>query len=221
MLRTALVSLGLIGLASVAASALTEGFEVWTTEGARRLAVAERPVAAPAATLAGTGLTGRNLPEVLTGSERVTIVDFVYTRCPGVCLALGSGFQQLQRALVMNPADGLPGHAGRVERGDVRLLSISFDPTHDGIFELAQHASRWRADPRHWRFATVPDAGQLQRLLDAFQVTVIADGQGGYDHNAALLVIDSHGRLVRIFDADETDVALAFARSLLPRGPTT
>lgn len=217
MWRTAWVSLGLIGLAITTAFALTEGFEVWTAEGARRLAVIERPVPSPFAVLAGPGLvgpglTGRSLPELWisdrAGVGRVTIVNFIYTRCPGVCLALGSSFQQLQRLLAATADD------------DVRLLSISFDPTHDGNAQLAQYALQWQADPRHWRIATVPDAQQLQQLLKAFQVTVIADGQGGYEHNAGLLVIDARGRLVRIFDADEAHAALAFARWLLARHTT-
>ena len=62
--------------------------------------------------------------------------------------------------------------------------------------------------------ASVPDAAQLQRLLAAWQVVVIADGVGGYEHNAALLVVDDQGRLVRIFDHSESVAALAFARSL-------
>lgn len=212
MWRTAWVSLGLIGMAIAAAAALTQGFEVWTAEGARRLAVIERPVSSPVVALAGPGLTGRHLPELWVsgaqGAGRVTIVDFFYTRCLSVCLALGSGFQQLQNLLAATADD------------DVRLLSISFDPTHDGDAQLAQYASQWQADPRYWRIATVPDALQLRRLLDAFQVTVIADGQGGYEHNAALLVIDARGRLVRIFDADEPEAALAFARWLLARHTT-
>lgn len=209
MLRTVLASLGLIGVAYAAAAQLTEGFEVWTAEGARRLAVIEQPVPAPQVELVGPGLKGRSLPELLSAEGRVTLVNFIYTRCPSVCLTLGSGMQQLQRTLLVTATD------------DVRLLSISFDPRHDGEAQLTQYASQWHADARYWRFATVPDRQQLQRLLDAFQVTVIADGQGGYEHNAALLVIDPQGRLVRIFDADQPEAALAYARSLLRRGPAT
>ena len=83
---------------------------------------------------------------------------------------------------------------------------------------MRQYASQLRADPRQWRFVTVPDHAELQRLLDAFQVVVIPDGLGGYEHNAALLVVDQRGRLVRIFDYTELDAALAYALALVPRG---
>lgn len=211
MLRTAMTSLAIAVLGGLSASWLTEGFEVWTAEGARRRAVIEAPVTAPPATLLGTGLTGQSLHGLLASPGRVTLVSFIYTRCPSVCLALGSSFQQLQTA-VSGPA---------MDRADIsadsgiQLLSISFDPAHDDIDQLGRYASLWRADPRHWSIATVPDAAQLQRLLQAWQVVVIPDALGGYEHNAALLVIDERGRLVRIFDEADSATALAFARLLL------
>ncbi len=211
MLRTAMTSLAIAVLGGLSASWLTEGFEVWTAEGARRRAVIEAPITAPPATLLGAGLTGQSLHGLLASPGRVTLVSFIYTRCPSVCLTLGSSFQQLQTA-VSGPA---------MDRADIsadsgiQLLSISFDPAHDDIDQLGRYASLWRADPRHWRIATVPDAAQLQRLLQAWQVVVIPDALGGYEHNAALLVIDERGRLVRIFDEADSATALAFARLML------
>lgn len=203
MLRTALASLafGLLGWQS--AAWLTQDFQVWTAEGARRLTVIDRPVHAPAATLAGPKMTGHALSDLLAGPGRVTIVDFVYTRCETVCSALGSEFQQLQKAIAADPA--------------VRLLSISFDPTHDGAAQLQEYANRWGADANAWRVVTVPDADELKRLLHAFQVVVIPDGLGGYEHNAALLIVDGRGRLVRVFDYTELDAALIYARTIAQR----
>jgi protein SCO1/2 len=205
MLRTAIASLALALLAFLSATWLTEGFQVWTAEGARRLTVIERPVHAPAAVLAGPRMSGNELSTWLSGPGRVTIVDFVYTRCETLCSALGSEFQQLQRTLAAEPADG------------VKLLSISFDPTRDDAAHLQQYASRWSANPDVWLVVTVPDAHELKRLLDAFQVVVIPDGFGGYQHNAALLVVDGRGRLVRVFDDTELDAALAYARRVARR----
>lgn len=202
MLRTTLLTLGLVLLGWWSGTWITRDFQVWTAEGARRLGVAEQPVPTPLATLAGPGVTGTELPAWLSGPGRATIVDFVYTRCPTVCTTLGSGFQQLQQGLATTPASG------------VRLLSVSFDPLHDDESSLRRYALQWRADPSTWTLATVPDIVQLQRLLKAFQVVVIDDGRGGFEHNAALLVIDARGQLVRIFDDADTELALNYARAL-------
>lgn len=69
-----------------------------------------------------------------------------------------------------------------------------------------------------WRFATVADPRELAPLLRQFRVIVIPDGLGGYEHNAALLVVDPRGRLVRIFDYDRIDDALGFARAIAADG---
>ena len=210
MLRTVTLSLVLALLAWASAAWLTEDFQVWTAEGARRLSVIEQPVPAPAVVLAGPGLTQitqitqPSLPTWLTATGEITIVAFFYTRCPTVCTALGSTFEQLQQSIA--PSDG------------VRLLTVSFDPIHDDAARLQQYASQRHADPGRWQVATVPDAAQLQRLLDAFQVVVIPDGLGGYEHNAALLIVDERGRLVRIFDVTDHDTALAYARAIARRG---
>lgn len=205
MLRTVLTSAVIAALGGLGAAWLTEGFEVWTAEGARRRSVERVPVAAPAVTVLGNGVSGQSLSHLLSGPGRVTLVGFIYTRCPSVCIALGSSFQQLQDAMSA---------ATRPPDSSLGLLSISFDPVHDRIGQLAAYAELWRTDPHHWRVATIPDDTELQRLLRAWQVVVVDDGHGGYEHNAALLVVDGTGRLVRVFDDSDPASALAFARAL-------
>jgi protein SCO1 len=209
--RTTLASAALASIAWLCASWLTQSFQVWTAEGARRLDVAQAPVPAPEAFMRDAARTGLSLQSALAQPGRVTIAGFIYTRCAGVCLAMGSSFQQLQQEIAASSS------AAGADDG-IQLLSISFDPAHDDAAQLARYAALWHADERYWRMTTVPDTVQLQRLLSAWQVVVIADGLGGYEHNAALLVIDEHGRLVRIFDEADGATALAFARALQHAG---
>lgn len=210
MLRTAAATACLALACLFAAGWLTHGFRIWTAEGARRLEVMRDPVAVPAVRAVGPGIEGAHpLSRWLDDEGGATVVDFVYTRCTAVCAALGSGFQQLQARIGGAPA-GAP-------EGRVKLLSISFDPGYDDVAVLRRYAAGLHADERVWRFATVPDAGELRRLLGLFQVVVIPDGLGGYEHNAALLVLDGRGRLVRIFDYARLDEALRFAGTLVAR----
>jgi protein SCO1/2 len=206
MIRSALlcVVLALGGYAS--ATWLTHDFQVWTAEGARRLDVALAPVATPAVTAEGPGIAPQPLPQLLAPSGSVTVVDFVYTRCQTVCLALGGVFQQMQAQL---RAAG----SGDAGASRVRLMSISFDD-RDSNSDLQAYAARLRADPQWWRFVRIGNPLERQRLLADFQVTVVADGRGDYEHNAALLVVDRKGRLVRIFDYAEQQLALDYARYL-------
>jgi len=211
MWRTALLSLLLLLGGWVAASWLTHGFQVWTDEGARRLEVALQPVDAPRVAVDGPGVAAPDLPALLAQGGGVTIADFIYTRCQSVCLSLGSSFQQLQAALQADRAAGAPAAA--------RLLSISFDGARDDPVALRDYARRLNADPALWRFVRVPRAAQQQALLDRLGVVVVPDGRGDYEHNAALLVFDTQGRMVRVFAVAEQQLALDYARQLARSAP--
>ena len=210
MLRTALLAC-LLALAGYASAAwLTHDFQIWKAEGARRLEVAQHPVPVPPVTVDGPGMAAQPLPALLAQGGGVTLVDFIYTRCQTVCLSLGSSFQQLQAALLADRAAGA--HAG------VRLLSISFDGAHDTPAVLQAYARTLQADPLVWNWVRVPDAAQQQALLQRLGVVVVPDGRGDYEHNAAFLVLDAQGRLVRVFDLAEQQLALDFARHLAQGG---
>ena len=206
MVRTALLAclLALAGYAS--ATWLTHDFAVWTAEGSRRLEVAQQPVPVPPVTIDGVGLAAQPLPALFAQGGGITLVDFVYTRCQTVCLSLGSSFQQMQASLLGDRVSG--------QDSGVQLLSISFDGTYDTPAALAAYALRLQADPGVWRFARVADPAQTAQLLRRFEVVVVPDGRGDYEHNAAFLVFDPHGRLVRIFDLAEQQLALDYARHL-------
>lgn len=208
MLRTALACILAVVLAWAAAAWLTHDFRAFTAEGARRLEVRDAPVAVPPVHVIGPGIAAMPLSTLLREHGGATIVDFIYTRCISICAALGNGFQQLQARIVAEQAQAEPA---------VHLLSVSFDPANDDADALSRYAHDLRADPEIWHFVTVPDPDELERLLRALRVVVIPDGFAGYEHNAALLVIDANARLVRIFDYDELEEALQFARALASR----
>jgi protein SCO1/2 len=207
MLRTALLSL-LLALGGYAAcgSWLTHDFQVWTDEGARRLEVALQPVPAPPVQVDGPGVAGRHLPGLLAQGGGVTIADFIYTAARAVCLSLGSSFQQLQAALQADRAAGRRRRCACCPSASTARTTTRprCAPTPGGL----------RADPALWRFVRVPDAAQQQALLRRLGVVVVPDGRGDYEHNAALLVFDAQGRMVRVFDIAEQQLALDYARHL-------
>lgn len=167
----------------------TDGLRAFTFESARRLAVAEAPVMVPLTRLELATDETIDLADFAAG--RIVLVEFIYTRCPTLCVALGTTFARLQDAL------------RRAGRDDVRLLSISFDPEHDRPEALRAYGEAYGADRRLWSLARVPDAAELRRLLTVFGVVVIPDEFGGFTHNAAIHFLDRAGRLTRIFDQDD------------------
>jgi protein SCO1/2 len=132
--------------------------------------------------------------------QRVLIVDFVYTRCQTVCLALGSVFQQLQREI---QAQGLQDRVG--------LLSISFDPANDTAEALRAYRDRMQMSDAVWRVVTLQDADDRRALLDSFGIVVIPAPNGEFEHNAALHVVTPAGALIHIVDIGDPQRALAAA----------
>lgn len=205
-MRTAIALLLVVVLGVLAIAGITHSFRVVTSEGARRLVVAEHPQMLPDATMRYADSSHATLHDALAGDGRIVLVDFIYTRCESICLALGNEFQQLQRRILA---------AGLQDR--IHLLSISFDPAHDTPAVLARYSERLGADPAVWRFAS-PDAAALAPLLNAFGIVVIDDGYGGFVHNAAIHLVQADGRLARIFDAGANRQALHMATRLARRG---
>lgn len=195
-MRTLLAVLCVALAGGTALALTTDGLRAFTSEDARRLEVSEAPVQLPVLEVLGTD--GR--PVSLSDPERVTLLDFVYTRCETVCRALGSEFQQLQTEI---RARGL--------QDRIRLLSVSFDPEHDTPAGLAAYARHQRADSAVWQFAVLANAANLPKLLGNFGIVVIPDGLGGFEHNAAIHVVDQRGRLVRIVDLANPAAALTEA----------
>lgn len=220
LLRTALLSAGLAVAGYASAVWLTHDFQVWTAEGARRLDVALQPLAVPAVVVDGPGLAPQSLARWLAAPGAVTVVDFIYTRCQTVCLSLGSSFAQMQASLQHDRAAGAAGPDRTAPAGAeprVRLLSISFDGAYDTPAQLQAYGQKLQVDPDVWQLARVPDPLQNAALLHSLGVVVVPDGRGDYEHNAALLVVDGQGRLVRIFDQAEQQLALDYARDLAQR----
>lgn len=172
----------------------TDGARAFTTETARRVAVAREPRVPPPVMLETSSRERITLADL---RGRALVVDFIYTNCPTLCVGLGATFTRLQSKLV---------EAGR---DDVRLVSIGFDTERDTPRALAAYGEQHRADARLWTLARVADPQGLRPLLTSFGVVVIADGYGGFTHNAALHVVDARGRLVRVLDAEDVEGVLA------------
>ena len=182
----------LFGVVLVAGTAAlgweTEGFRIVTSDGARQLAVARRPMP-----LLDVSLIDQDGDRFRLGDYRGrrVLVDFIYTRCPRLCGVLGDDFHR-----VLEWAKSAPD--GRY----IDLLSVSFDRENDDRAALASYGERYGAAAPHWRVAAPADDRSLAVLLRSFGVVVIPDGIGGFVHNGAVYFVDARGRLADILDPD-------------------
>ena len=181
----------------------TAGGTAFTTETLRRSAVAQAPVQVPDFKVVDAQGRSHTLQQWVGQDGRVWIVDFVYTRCTTLCLALGTVFQQLQAQIV---EQGLQDRVG--------LLSISFDPLQDQPPALAAYAERMRMQPAVWHVVSLRSDADRRRLLDSFGIMVVPAPLGEFEHNAALHIVSPQGQLVHILGLGDGEVALELARLL-------
>lgn len=183
------------------AHAVTDGFQAYTLESARRLNALRSPLPVPDLALEWADGSRTRL---LDAPGRVLLVDFVYTNCATYCAALGSTYARLQQRLV-----------SEIAVGAVRLVSVTFDPARDGPAELRAYRARHSTDPSGWDLGRPLHASELRGGLAAFGVVVIPDGMGGYAHNAAVHVVAPEGRLVAILDPSDIDGIVMLARNAI------
>lgn len=201
-----LVALLLVLVAGTAAIGhITDGFQVVTSEDARRLSLEKQARRLPATLVQYESGAAAPLAQSLRDDGRIAIAVFFYSRCNTICSVTGAELQQLQQTLL---ARGL--------NQRIRLLSISFD-ARDGRAALAAYAQRMRAQTDVWRFAYIADAKQREAVLHTFDVIVVPTPLGEYEHNAAFHILTPEGELVRIIDYDQPEVALDYALSYANR----
>jgi protein SCO1/2 len=116
----------------------------------------------------------------------VSVVDFIFTRCPSSCPRLTARMGTLQARLAAAGAD-------------VRLVSFSVDPENDTPPVLAEYAARAHADPARWTFVTGPLADVQAITVLGFKVSAakVAKDAGDYDviHGDWFVLVD---RVLRI-----------------------
>jgi protein SCO1/2 len=121
-------------------------------------------------------------------------ITFLFTRCPfpTFCPRLANDFAEAQQKLLTLQAGPTNWH----------LLTISIDPEFDQPTVLKGYAEAHRYDPAHWTFAT-GDPGDISALGDLFGLAFRHDSTGSITHNMRAAVIDSNGRLQKVFEGKD------------------
>ena len=125
----------------------------------------------------------------------VTIVSFIFTRCPNLCPLTSSRMKNLQEKTF--------------DVGDkVKLVSFSLDPAYDTPPVLAAYARRYGADPTRWRFVTGPEATIHALVEGPFMESMqhgpdYAGGTPNILHNGYFLLIDPQLNIRGEFDSND------------------
>ena len=132
---------------------------------------------------------------------KVCVVDFIFTRCQGICPVMANRYARLHRLFQDAP--------------DLQLISISVDPDYDTPDILRQYAANYGIMDERWillhaRLDLVQDLCENGFLLPAQDLP-----QG---HSGKFILVDRQGRIRGYYDHDsdaDQDLLKIHIRALL------
>jgi cytochrome c peroxidase len=170
--------------------------------------------------------TGEHLRLHRLYGDKLVVLSFIFTSCSDVngCPLASFVLSQVQQRVLEDPQ----------LRDQVRLVSLSFDPTRDTPARLESYASGFRREGFDWRFAGCESEAQLEPILAGYDQAVIrdydADGRdlGSMSHTLRVFVVDRERRIRNIYSPAylHPDLVLADLRTLAleavtPPGPAS
>jgi protein SCO1/2 len=121
---------------------------------------------------------------------QVLLVGFVFTTCNGTCPATTHRMSQVQQLL-----------RSRGQDANVRLLSITLDPSRDTPDALRRYQRLYDVDSKGWSFLTGPPA-DVAKTIAAWGMWTRAAANGQLDHPSRVFLVDARGRIREIYNLD-------------------
>ena len=144
--------------------------------------------------------------------DKLLLVDFVFTQCPGPCPLLTARAVQVQRAL---PAD-------TAER--VQFVSISLDPENDTPEAFRAYGERHGVDFANWSFlGGTPEV--VDPVVRSYAVGKTRNEEGVIEHLVVAMLVNPDGRILKRYVGNQheasdivVDLAAAVGGAAAPPG---
>ena len=137
---------------------------------------------------------------------QIYITDFIFTRCPNICIELSGEMARLQE--VFKTYD------------EINFVSYSIDPEYDTPEVLTKYAERYQANTQKWTFLTgnKPVLANLARC--GYFVVASQDGETIEDinHTNKMVLIDKEGHIRGYYDGTNSksvDILITEVKILL------
>lgn len=121
--------------------------------------------------------------------DKVTIADFIFTSCAGVCPVMSTRMSELQQTLINDP--------------HVQFISFSVDPETDGPGVLNSYARGYGAIKGKWHFFTGPKKDIYQLTREGFHLGLDTEGDDAIIHSQKFVLVDSEGVIRGYYDSEE------------------
>ncbi len=135
---------------------------------------------------------------------RVSLINFFFAECPGLCPIMMKSIQRFQRRL------------GALSK-QVDIYSLSVQPEHDTPTRLREYAAHYMIELKHWSLLTGNRSQIYQLGRDVFK----ADGSVGsqknessFIHTRNVYLVDAQRRIRGIYDTEDTQAMRYLAKDI-------
>lgn len=119
-------------------------------------------------------------------SEKIVIIQFIYTSCPDVCPLHADKIAEVQEMVNRTPM-----------KDTIQFISITTDPKHDGPDVLRAYGRDHGLKPVNWTFLTArsdQDEDSTRQLAETYGHKFMKTDGGFQSHGVVTHVIDYEGR---------------------------
>ena len=137
-------------------------------------------------------------------ANKFVVVSFLFSSCSVVCPYVTDQMFQIQR------------HTS--DDKDVKLLSLTVDPTADTASVLNDYSRKIGADPKRWSFLTGGEA-EMRHLIETSFLprdtdTNFSSMPGNFLNSQYIALVDTNGRIVKYFDGLNLEAAHAVVQEI-------
>lgn len=123
----------------------------------------------------------------------ITVVNFIFTRCPDPCPRMTSRMLELQQALAKSRAQ------------NVQLVTVSVDPEYDTPEVLRAYAESIRADPERWSFYTGSRPAMEEFVIRGMLQPLAEEPDGSPAHSTRFVLVDPKGKIRGFRDGEDSE----------------
>ncbi len=126
-------------------------------------------------------------------SDKIVVVNFMFTTCPTICPKLTGNITMLQKAFKKNDTT-------------VHLVSVTVDPETDSFQALRSYSEQYNVDHDHWWFLTGDRDKIYNYARNELRVVMGKGGEGVEDfiHTQKLVLLDKERHIRGYYDGLDT-----------------
>jgi protein SCO1/2 len=122
---------------------------------------------------------------------KITVFDFIFTRCPGVCPVMADKMSRLYELFAKHP--------------EVQFVSISVDPDYDSLQILQAYAKDHGVTDNRWLFLRGPIEEVKKLAEDGLKLPM---GNLPAGHSSKFVLVDNKGQIRGYYDSDDNQSQL-------------